>query len=167
MYLIFFLNSSVLVSSLTVVLSMALKKNFLNDSNEYWYICSITDNWITKKYNIAPSAATILYNSLCWLISASVILAIALYSEIWFDVYLVLSKFLINSTLSRMVAGSASDKDINNPSSNLSNCTENSFCYLTNSDLFISNSFLSILTTSANSYSSRPDSVTMKLMIVH
>ena len=80
---------------------------------------------------------------------------------------MVLSKFLISSTLSKIVAGSASDKDINNPSSNLSNYTENSFYCLTNSDLFISNSFLSILTTSANNYSSRPDSVTIKLIIVH
>lgn len=101
------------------------------------------------------------------MISISVTLAIALYSAILLDVVLVKSRLAIKLLFSNIVAGSASDSCINKFSSSLSNYTENSFCYFTNSDLFISNSFLSILTTAANNYSSKPDSVTIKLIIVH
>lgn len=73
----------------------------------------------------------------------------------------------MSSLLSRMVLGSASDNETKSDSSNLSSVTENSFCFLTSSYLIISNSFFSMLTTAASNYSSRPDSVTMKLMMVH
>lgn len=101
------------------------------------------------------------------MISISVTFAILLYSVIVLDVYFVLSRFAIKLLFSKIVDGSASDNYINKFSSNLSNYTENSFYYFTNSYLFISNSFLSILTTAANNYSSKPDSVTIKLIIVH
>lgn len=80
---------------------------------------------------------------------------------------MVLSKLLINSWLSRIVAGSAEDKESSNCFSKVSRVTLNSFYFLTNSYFIISNSFFSMFTTMANSYSSRPLSVTMKLMIVH
>lgn len=82
-------------------------------------------------------------------------------------VFLVLSKFSINSWLSKMVEGSADASDSNSDDSSLSKVTENSFYFFTNSCFYISNSFFSMFTTRANNYSSRPDSVTMKLMIVH
>lgn len=66
-----------------------------------------------------------------------------------------------------MVAESAEARDSNKEDSNLSKVTEYSFCFFTNSYFYISNSFFSIFTTVANNYSSKPYSVTIKLMIVH
>jgi len=66
-----------------------------------------------------------------------------------------------------MVEGSAEASDSKSNDSSLSNKTENSFYFFTNSCFCISNSFFSMFTTWANSYSSRPDSVTIKLIIVH
>jgi hypothetical protein len=65
------------------------------------------------------------------------------------------------------VSESADASDSNKDASNLSNVTEYSFYFLTNSYFCISNSFFSIFTTIAKSYSSNPASVTIKLIIVH
>jgi hypothetical protein len=66
-----------------------------------------------------------------------------------------------------MVAASAEAKDSNKVDSNFSKVTANSFYFFTNSYFYISNSFFSIFTTVANNYSSKPYSVTIKLIIVH
>jgi len=66
-----------------------------------------------------------------------------------------------------MVAESAEFKESNNVFSNLSKVSVNSFYFLTNSYFYYSNSFFSIFTTIASNYSSRPLSVTIKLIIVH
>lgn len=79
MYLIFLIKIETLSSDLSLVPLMALKKNLIKDSNEYWYMWSITHKAITKKYNIAPSLATNLYDSLSWLIFSSVTLASSYY----------------------------------------------------------------------------------------
>ncbi len=81
------------------------------------------------------------------LIISSVFLASADYLVISLVVCLVLSKLSISSLLSKMVAGSASLSDWSNYLSSLSNYTEKSFCYLTNSCFYISKSALSWLTT--------------------
>jgi hypothetical protein len=47
----------------------------MNPSNEYWYIWSIMQSVINKKYNIAPSPATGRYIYLCALILTSVFFA--------------------------------------------------------------------------------------------
>jgi hypothetical protein len=46
------------VSSLSVVFSIALKKKRMKPYREYWYMWSMMQSEINKKYSIAPSAAT-------------------------------------------------------------------------------------------------------------
>lgn len=101
------------------------------------------------------------------MISSSVALAKADYSYISIVVFLVISKVSINSLFSKIVEESAEAKDSNNEDSNLSKVTEYSFCFFTSSYFYISNSFFSIFTTVASNYSSKPYSVTMKLIMVH
>lgn len=98
---------------------------------------------------------------------ASVFLAKADYSVISMVVFLVVSRVWISSLFSKMVEESALASDSRSWDSSLSRVTAKSFCFFTNSCFYISSSFFSMFTTVARSCSSRPDSVTMKLMIVH
>lgn len=68
---------------------------------------------------MAPSAATLLYPSLRVLILISVSAAIFCYTEISVEVYFVTSSDSISSLLSRIVAGSASDKFLSKSDSSL------------------------------------------------
>jgi len=78
-----------------------------------------------------------------------------------------MSKVSINSLFSKIVEESAEAKDSSKEDSNLSRVTENSFYFLTSSCFYISSSFFSIFTTVASNCSSKPCSVTIKLMMVH
>jgi len=164
---IFSISLVTLVSSLSTVLSIALKKNLIKLSREYWYMWSIMQREMHKKYSIAPSAATTRYSYLWALISISVIFAISDCSWIEIDVAFVFSRLSMSSLLSKMVAGSASESCFNRLLSSSSKTTLNSFCFFTSSCFLTYNSFLSTLTTMARSWSSRPPYVTIKLMMVH
>ena len=88
-------------------------------------------------------------------------------SSICLALVFVCSKLFISSILSKIVASSASDNFLKTSSSLLISSASNSLISVTYFLIDSSNSGCSIFTTIANNWSSKPFSVTIKLINVH